>query len=135
METNIISRVREWMSTGLGRWVAVAAVLAILGAAAATFLRDRTRADADAIRAKGHKVLYYCKSCQQTGQMHIGWDDKFPQECPKCGKTAAVLGFKCIKCRNIIESRKVQSFRCPRCGYAYYSIFAGQDPLAPSPKK
>ena len=132
MEETICSRLRDWLNTGPGRWVAIGVVLALVGVTAAVFLRDTTEADADAIRAKGHKVLFCCKSCEETGEMWVAWNAKFPQECPKCGKMAAVLAFKCIKCGNIIESRKETDFTCPRCGHPYHSIFAGQDPLGPT---
>ena len=132
MEETILSRLRDWMNTGPGRWAAVGVILVLVAAAAAVFLRDSTEADADAIRAKGRKILYYCTSCKETGEARIGWGDEFPLSCPHCGKRTAVTAFRCVKCRNVIQKKDDLVYPCPRCGFVYDKRIAPEYPLQPS---
>ncbi len=132
---NLLSRLREWMNTGLGRWTAITAAVVVLGVAALVFLRDSTGVRADAIRAKGRDVLFYCRACQATGQVHIAWDEKFPLECPQCHERQAVPGFRCGKCRRIIEVKSDLVYRCPYpdCRFLYDKRIIKDSRASPGP--
>ena len=133
MEETFFSRLRDWMNTGPGRWVAVGVVALLVAAAAAMFLRDGGQAEADAIRARGRSVLYYCKSCKETGELRVGWDDQFPMVCPHCSKKTAVLAFRCPdpKCKQIIEQKPDIIYYCPHCGFKIDKRIIKDGPVGP----
>jgi hypothetical protein len=120
-EGSLLGRAREWLNTGAGRWIAVATALVLLAGALAVFLRDPAKGRTHAVLSKGRTYLFYCRACQQTGELHLPYDAKFPQTCPKCGKKEAYLGFRCVGCRNIIEKQDAPVFTCPhpQCRYVY----------------
>ncbi len=128
MEDSFLARARGWLNTGTGRWVTISLGLLLVGGAAAMFFVGGSGTKADAIRAKGKRVLYYCESCGATGEMRIPWNATFPLVCPKCGKRQAVLGYRCRKCKKITKMTEGEEIPCVHCGYVNRNLMAGGDP-------
>ena len=123
---NMLESVREWINTSTGRVITITAcIVVILGGLIMTVMyasKSGTQRKADEIRGKGLDYLYYCQACKQTGTLEKQpYDLKFPVKCPHCGEKKAVLAFKCVKCREIIERKPDPVFRCPHCNYVYDS--------------
>jgi len=130
MPENLFHRVREWISSGTGRWVAIGVVVLAVAAAAAVFLGG-SGGEADEIRAGGKSVIYYCRACGAAGQTRLGWDDKFPLECSRCGKQEAVRGRRCPRCKNIIEKKDEPRYLCPHCQFVFDRRAMKQAPAPP----
>jgi len=128
-EESLLTRIRNWINTGVGRWVAIGlAAVVIVVAVVALVFGGGSGARVQEIRGRGRRVLYICKACGATGETRIAYETKFPIGCPTCGKNVAALAFKCVKCGKIIESVQAPYFRCPHCRHIYDNRLAPSAP-------
>ena len=123
VEQSLFSRFREWVGTS-GKWVPVLACLLVIVCAVLILASGAGSDPREEVRARGRTIMFFCKGCAQTGATHVGWDASPPFTCPKCGKAQAVVGFKCIGCRRIIEKAGAY-FKCPHCRQVYDSRMVG----------
>ncbi len=116
-----MSRFREWMNEGAGKWITIVACLGLTtGATAWWILRPSTDAAAvGRIKAKGSEFSFYCRACKKTGKTRIAWGQAPPVACPECQVVQAYPGFSCAGCRKIIERREETFYSCPHCRYTY----------------
>ena len=123
-------RIREWMDTPGGRWTMALVALGAITLAILIWVLgpDQTDTERARLRGVGRQVTYYCKACKSTGKakVPVNKDDpsqgvKSPFKCPKCGEQQAVLGLKCVKCKEVFEKppSETKVFRCPHCGRRY----------------
>jgi len=122
-EDSLFSRFRLWINEGVGKWITVAVVLALLVVAVWAGVRTLTRKGTPAARRAARRGLtrpYVCKACGATGTMLVPFGGTWPRECPKCHKKEAVEGMRCPKCGAIVERKPPgQTVRCPQCGYTW----------------
>jgi len=123
-------QVRDWISAGAGRWIAILGCGALLVGAVMWALRDPSSVEKRAILKRGRRVLFYCRACEATGMLKgVRFDDHGPYKCPQCGKKEAVMGIRCYNCGNVIERQNKPVYYCP-CGFKYESIAGGGEPPA-----
>jgi len=111
--------------------VGIVGALVLLGGAVAIFVfgSDDSADTRDRLRSAGRKVLYTCQACKATGKITVQvdkdnpglMDHQFPQPCPECKATKAVLGLKCTKCTIIFPKPPSNQllYYCPDCGAKY----------------
>jgi predicted RNA-binding Zn-ribbon protein involved in translation (DUF1610 family) len=134
MPESLLHRVREWINSATGRWVAIGAAVLAVGGAAAVFLGGTGGDERDEIRSGKQSVVYYCPACGEGGQARVGWDEKFPLKCPRCGRQQAVRGRPCPRCGNIIEKKNEPRYLCPNCQFVFDRRAVKRGP-APAPAK
>jgi hypothetical protein len=118
-QDGFFNRAREWMNGPKGRWATAGICLLAIAGAVAWFVRDNPTSDEKRIRELPKKVVYYCRACKASGVTYVPPETPLPIDCPACGKREAVAGFKCFRCKRIIEAKREAYFVCPYCGYVY----------------
>ncbi len=138
---NLISRIREFINTGAGRWVAGVVVVGLVavGVLVAYSYRGGRESEIEQVHSLTQQLPLLCKACDYTGKMRVPRRQKFPMDCPTCGKQQLIVGIKCLGrgCRKIFEKPTQLVFRCPHCGYYYDDRDPGGEgpDMVPKPPK
>jgi len=132
-----VERFFDWVETDTGRRTVIGAVVGIIVLAILIwfFGSGATSAAREDLRRAGRKVTYYCPACKSSGRTTVSVDRNNPSEipspfkCPNCGEKQAVLGLRCVNCREIFPKPPAgqRLYYCLHCGQKYDLRLGGDD--------